>query len=62
MEYLCQYLYVKIFEGLKNSHAIENGVLENIEDLRVLVYGFDKDMLSDMLTNILKKHLLKFPF
>ncbi len=51
---------VKIFEGLKNSHAIENGVLENIEDLRVLVYGFDKDMLSDMLTNILKKHLLDY--
>lgn len=51
---------IKIFEGLKNSQAIENGVLENIEDLRVLVYGFDKDMLSDMLTNILKKHLLNY--
>ena len=51
---------IKIFEGLKNSQAIENGVLENIEDLRVLVHGFDKDMLSDMLTNILKKHLLDY--
>lgn len=51
---------IKIFEGLKNSQAIENGVLENIEDLRVLVHGFDRDMLSDMLTNILKKHLLDY--
>ena len=51
---------VKIFESLKNSQAIEDGVLENIEDLRVLVHGFDKDMLSDMLTNILKKHLLEY--
>lgn len=50
----------KIFECLKNSRAIENGVLENIEDLRVLVPGFDKDMLSDMLTNILKKHLIEY--
>ena len=51
---------IKIFEVLKNSQAIKNGVLENIEDLRVLVHGFDKDMLSDMLTNILKKHLLDY--
>lgn len=51
---------IKIFEGLKSSQAIENGVLENIEDLKVLVHGFDKDMLSDMLTNILKKHSLDY--
>ena len=43
----------KIFNALKNSKAIEDGVLQDIEDLRVLVNGFDKDMLSDMLTNIL---------
>jgi len=51
---------VKIFESLKNSQAIEDGVLKNIEDLRVLIHGFDKDLLSDMLTNILKKHLLEY--
>ena len=50
----------KIFNALKNSKAIEDGVLQDIEDLRVLVNGFDKDMLSDMLTNILKKHLLEY--
>ena len=50
----------KMFNALKNSKAIEDGVLQNIEDLRVLVNGFDKDMLSDMLTNILKKHLLEY--
>lgn len=51
---------VKIFEALKNSKAIEKGVLENIEDLRTLVNGVDKDLLSDMLTNILKKHFLDY--
>lgn len=51
---------VKIFEALKNSKAIEKGVLEDIEDLRTLVNGFDKDLLSDMLTNILKKHFLDY--
>lgn len=51
---------IKIFEGLKESQAIKDGVLKNIEDLRILVHGFDKDMLSDMLTNILKKHLLEY--
>lgn len=48
----------KIFDALKKNEAIKVGFLENIEDLRVLVEGLDKDMLSDMLTNILKRHLI----
>ena len=48
----------KIFDALKKNEAIKVGFLENIEDLRVLVEGLDKDMLSDMLTNILKKYLI----
>lgn len=48
----------KIFIALNENEAVKKGFLENIEDLRVLVEGLDKDMLSDMLTNILKKHLI----
>lgn len=50
----------KIVLALMNNDAVIGGYLENIEDLRVLVEGFDKDMLSDMLTNILKKHLIDY--
>mgnify|MGYP004614091607 CR=1 FL=1 len=50
----------KIINALKSNEAIMGGYLENIEDLRVLVEGFNKDMLSDMLTNILKKHLIDY--
>ena len=51
---------IKIFKYLKESDAIKKGVLENIEDLRLFIKKFDKDMLSDMITNILKKQLLDY--
>lgn len=50
----------KIFNALIENQAIKERVLENVEDLRVLIRGFDKDLLSDMLTNILKEHLIRY--
>lgn len=49
-----------IFERIKNSEALKTGVLEDIEDLRIFVDKIDKDKISDMITNIIKYHLLKY--
>lgn len=49
-----------IFERIKNSNAIKMGFLEDIEDLRIFIDKIDKDKISDMITNIIKIHLLKY--
>ena len=48
-----------IFTQLKNSKAIEYGVLENIEDLRIFIENIDRDKLSDLITNIIRIKLLE---
>lgn len=49
-----------IFLQLKNSKAIECGVLENIEDLRIFIENIDRDKLSDLITNIIRIKLLEY--
>jgi hypothetical protein len=49
-----------IFSRLKNSKAIECGFLENIEDLRIFIEKIDRDKLSDLITNIIRKKLLEY--
>ncbi|MCH5152535.1 MAG: hypothetical protein J1F68_01045 [Clostridiales bacterium] len=49
-----------IFEAIKKSCAINDGVAEHIEDLRLFVEGVDKDKVSDMVANIIKYPLIKY--
>lgn len=49
-----------IIREIINSKAIEKGIVQNIEDLVVLVDDIDKDKLSDMTTNIIRKHLIDY--
>ncbi|MGU3470249.1 hypothetical protein ACLBWT_03670 [Paenibacillus sp. D51F] len=49
-----------IINEIINSKAIESGVVQNIEDIVVFVDDIDKDKLSDMTTNIIRKHLIDY--
>ncbi|MBP2029012.1 hypothetical protein J2Z35_002850 [Acetoanaerobium pronyense] len=49
-----------IFKELLQSRAIRSGIMEDIEDFRIFVPNIDKDKVSDMTANIIKKHLIEY--
>ncbi len=49
-----------IFKELLQSRAVESGVMEDIEDFRIFVPNVDRDKVSDMTANIIRKHLIMY--
>lgn len=49
-----------IFKQLLESKALRSGIMADIEDFRVFVPNVDRDKVSDMTANIIKKHLLAY--
>lgn len=50
----------KIFESIIQSRAVLTGLIHDLEDNHLFVDNFGKDKLSDMTTNIIKKHLIDY--
>lgn len=50
----------QIIDKIISSNAIERKLVNNIEDLAIFVDDIDRDKLSDMVTNILRKELIDY--
>lgn len=50
----------KILDKIIESNAIETRIVNNIEDIIVFVEDIDRDKLSDMITNIIRKQLIDY--
>jgi hypothetical protein len=51
---------VGVYDALSRSEAAKSGLLEDLEDTILMVDGIDKDIVSDMTTNIIRGLLIKY--
>lgn len=50
----------KVYKALTKSEAVKTGLLKDLEDTALLIEGIDKDMVSDMVTNIIRFPLIEY--
>lgn len=51
---------IDIFNNLLNSNVVATGLVEDLEDCMIFVDDFGKDKLSDITTNLIRRHLIKY--
>lgn len=50
----------KLWEGLNKSKAVQTGLLTDLEETALFVDGVDRDIISDIVTNIIRSQLAQF--
>jgi hypothetical protein len=51
---------IDVYEALSHSGAARSGLLEDLEDTILMVEGIDKDIVSDITTNIIRGPLIAY--
>ena len=54
------YLATKILDILKESNAVKSGLLQNIEETALMIEGISYDIISDIVTNIIRAELISY--
>lgn len=54
------FLASEILNSLQESEAIKTGLLQNLEESALLVRGVSYDIISDIVTNIIRKELISY--
>ena len=49
-----------VWQALRQSEAVISGLLEDLEDSILLIEGIDKDIISDISTNIIREPLIRY--
>jgi hypothetical protein len=49
-----------LWDALRQSRAVSSGLLENLEETALLVEGIDRDIISDITTNIIREPLIEY--
>lgn len=49
-----------LIQSLSQSKAVQSGFLEDLEDTALLVEGIDKDIVSDITTCVIRRHLIQY--
>lgn len=50
----------KILDSLKSSPAAKSGLLNDLTDAALFIHGIGADIISDMTTNIIRRHLIEY--
>lgn len=49
-----------LWKALRRSEAVESGLIEDLEDTVLMIYGIGRDVISDITTNILREPLIEY--
>lgn len=50
----------QFFDELRSSDAVKSGLITDLEDTALLIPGVGEDRISDVVTNIIRKHLVEY--
>lgn len=50
----------KLFEYIVESGAVDSGLISHVNDIKIFVDNISHDKISDLTTNIIRKHLIEY--